>query len=596
MIFMNFPYSAAKNILFNTILLCKIPLITFVLVMIGQQGLQAQMPGPDYFRSPLEIPLRLSGTFAEFRNDHLHSGIDIPAVTGSRVVAVADGYVSRIRLQLAGFGYVIYIDHPNGYTSVYAHLNSFSPELHKYFKEKQIEEQSFELDYYPEPGSLPVKKGQLIAYSGNTGASQGAHLHFEIRATAAEAPMNPLLLGIKVIDPLKPVFKVLRLYATDPCGHFIPTIPPRDLAVVKTANGYRLKSPGVLKVPPFVIFGLQANDIDGSGNRNGLYSVDVLLDSVPKYYSGMNFFTFDEFRSVNSLVDFGLYQKTRRFVQLTRVAACNQLAVFKDAKRHEVFDFSDCKKHKVTIHIKDVQGNTASLSFDVICDSQPIDICSRPKTPNYAETFPCGDINFFERQDVKFYMPKAVLFDTLDMEYRRYRLAKARYSYVHAIHNTATPLNNFCVITIKPDSLPENLRDKACIARVDANGGMSSIGGSYENGWVSASTRKFGNFTVYVDQTPPAITPLPTSRKKKGKKVVSQAFPGLKFKISDNFSGINHYCGYINGKWVLMEFNNKTSVLSYKFENNLQPGQNTFELVVTDKKGNESRYNTVINR
>ncbi|MEI6574731.1 MAG: M23 family metallopeptidase [Bacteroidota bacterium] len=558
--------------------------------------MHAQYSSPDYFRSPLDQPLRLSGTFAEFRNDHLHSGIDIPANQGSRVMAIADGYVARIRLQLAGFGYVIYVNHDNGYTSVYAHLSSFSPELQKYFRGKQISEETFELDYSPEPGSLPVKKGQLIAFSGNTGASQGPHLHFEIRGTAEEAPTNPLLLGIKVIDPIRPVFKILRLYSADPEGHFLSSMAPKDIPVVGSSKGFRLKTSGVLKVPAFVVFGLQANDIGGGGGRNGLYSVVVKLDNVTKYYSGMDFFTFDEFRSVNSLIDFPFYQRSKRFVQLTRVAACNNLAVFKDTKRDAVFDFSDCKKHIVSIDIKDIQGNTASLEFEAICDNPPLMVYPAIQYTGSVQTFPCDQPNFFAKSDVRFFMPKGVLFDTLHMEYKKYRNGKSKYSAVHEIHNTYTPLNNFCVISIKPDSLPQALRDKACLARVEGNG-MSCIGGGFENGWVSASTRKFGSFTVYVDQTPPTISLVGISKKKKGKKkAVAPVTGGLRFKISDNFSGIGTYCAYVNNKFVLMEFNNKNNQLFYKYDENLLAGKNNFELVVTDKKGNESRFQTIIVR
>jgi len=312
----------------------------------------------------------------------------------------------------------------------------------------------------------------------------------------------------------------------------------------------------------------------------------------------MDFFTFDEFRSVNSLVDFQYYQKTRKFVQLTRVAACNQLAVFKDAKRHEVFDFSDCKKHIVTIDIKDIQGNVASLRFEAICDAPAQTTYPMAKSPYFAERIPCNENTTFSKADVRFYMPKGVLFDTLDLEYRRYRTGKSRYSAVHQIHNTYTPLNNFCLISIKPDSLPAYLRDKACIAKVDGNGGMSCLGGSYEDGWVSAPTRKFGTFAVYIDQTPPNITPVTATRKRKGKgkKAVVVSSGILRFKISDNFSGIGSYCGYVNNKWVLMEFNNKTNQLTYKYDSYLLPGKNKFELVVTDKKGNESRYQREIIR
>ncbi|MCX6272838.1 MAG: M23 family metallopeptidase, partial [Bacteroidetes bacterium] len=278
----------------------------------------AQQFPTDYFRPPIDIPLRLTGTFAEFRYDHLHSGVDLPCPMRTPVHAVADGYVFRIRMQAGGFGRALYLKHPNGYTSLYGHLDAFNPTFEKYLKDVQYREKTFELDYYPDSTELPVKKGEIIAFSGNSGISQGPHLHFEIRQSSDESPTNPLLFGYRINDVRKPIVKNLRVYPVYIDGENIPGQTPVNIPMKKAGSDYKPKNPGVIKVPPYVIWGIQASDVDGSGGLNGLYTMDVSMDNDLVYHTGMEQFSWDNFRAVNSLIDFPYYQNTRNFIQLTR--------------------------------------------------------------------------------------------------------------------------------------------------------------------------------------------------------------------------------------------------------------------------------------
>ena len=165
-----------------------IPFLFFISVSMAQNSYPQ-----DYFQSPLEIPLILSGTFAELRSNHFHSGLDIKTQqqSGLKVMAAASGFVSRIKVSHFGYGKALYITHPNGYTTVYAHLQNFNPEIDAYIKHRQYKNESYEIELFPKAGELLVNNGDIVAYSGNTGGSGGPHLHFEIR-NKQEHPMNPM--------------------------------------------------------------------------------------------------------------------------------------------------------------------------------------------------------------------------------------------------------------------------------------------------------------------------------------------------------------------------------------------------------------------
>ncbi len=562
-----------------------------VLFVVSNTGLKAQSFPTDYFGLPLPQIPRVSGTFAEFRYDHFHSGIDFPAPMRTPVYAIADGYISRIRLQSAGFGRALYINHPNGYTSVYAHLDEFIPDYEQFVKDYQYTWHTFELDEYPDTARFPVKKGQVVAFSGNSGSSQGPHLHFEIRQTAGEMPTNPLLFGLKVNDNRKPVIRSLSYYRVRKNGDLLPGSVPVILPVLKTANGYTLKQSAVVNLPPYVIFGIRAQDVDGSGNKNGLYELTVKMDSVLVYHTGMDQFSFDHFRSINSLIDYNHYQKTRQFVQLTRVAPCNAIPLYKTAVNGGIFDFSDGLIHRIAIELSDYQGNTTSLSFQVQCKDPALYPCPpRPAKPDIV--FPCDQSNDFVSDELKLHIPRGVLFDTLELDYAKQAAPAGIYSSVHKVQDGVTPLNDYMVVSVRAKGLPAEYSEKACLVRMTGKGGKTYIGGRYENGWVTALTRKFGSFAIAIDATPPVIKPV-IKKDKKGRVLHPDR---LTFKISDNFSGIGSYCAYLDGEWVLMVFDHKRSTVTYRIDPNLPPGEHHFELIITDKLGNQQVFTRTVKR
>ena len=174
----------------------------------------------DYFRMPVDMAtVRLSGTFGELRSNHFHTGIDISSATGSigqPVFATADGFLDRVKVQESGYGKALYIKHPNGYTTVYAHLDKFSPAVERYVKEVQYKRERFGVDLYPTDGVFQVKKGEQIGNMGNSGSSQGPHLHFEIRRSSNQKALNPLLFGLPILDDVPPAIRNMKVYFLNP--------------------------------------------------------------------------------------------------------------------------------------------------------------------------------------------------------------------------------------------------------------------------------------------------------------------------------------------------------------------------------------------
>ncbi|MBI2281845.1 MAG: M23 family metallopeptidase [Bacteroidetes bacterium] len=286
-------------------------LLIQLLISIGFSQTLEQYP-KDYFRSPLDIPLILSGNFGELRNNHFHSGLDIKTqgVEGLKVYAIADGFVSRVKISPIGYGKIIYITHPNGYTSAYAHLQQFKGELAKEIKRYQYANETFEMDYYPPDTLLKVKKGDIIALSGNSGSSGGPHLHFEIRETVSEYAVNPLLFGFDIKDDVKPVIKSIILFPLNDTSFVNDKKVSQEFTVTGTNGNYQLLTK--LPINVYGQIGVGINTFDqqsGASNQNGVYEVMLFEDNNLICKTELSSFSFDHTRALNSMIDYELYHR-----------------------------------------------------------------------------------------------------------------------------------------------------------------------------------------------------------------------------------------------------------------------------------------------
>lgn len=563
-------------------------LVLFVPVTIAAQDIitSREYPKTD-FRPPLDLPPIISGSFGELRGNHFHSGMDFKTNQreGYPVYAVADGYISRLRVQSVGFGNAVYITHQNGFSTVYGHLQRFNDRISQTIKDYQYRIESFEVDFPLLPIEIPVKKGEIIAWSGNSGSSGGPHLHFEIRDTQTEETINPQIFGLTVPDRVKPIINGLYMYRLN--GQPFSQIIPKQYFQVKGAAGkYTLNQAPVINFSGEIGFGIMAHDKNSaSENSVGVYSIELFVDGQSIYSSVWERFFFHHSRSINSHLDYPAYISAGRRIQKSFVEPGNYLTLYKNLQNNGLINIGDSEIHEVNYVVRDVAGNTSSLSFRI--KNNPASALVAKETGSVT-TFFFDQDNHFETPEFKILAPKGAFYNNLDFNYTVSTKPAGAFSKTHQVHTRVMPINDAVTLWIKPDStLSENLRDKALI--VNSRGG--ALNSSFENGFIKGDTREFGNYYIKLDTVAPRISPVNITE---GKSMANTS--KINFKISDNLSGIRSFRATIDGRWVLVEFDAKRATLWHTFDEGTAPGKHQFQLVVSDVKLNNSTFNVSFTR
>ncbi len=569
----------------------------FFLSILSVFNLFGQHKPDTVFRRPLDIsPVLLSGTFAELRPNHFHSGIDFrtQGTTGHKVYACDNGYVSRISISGGGYGKALYVTHPGGYTTVYAHLDGFNDAIAAYVKQQQYRREQFAVNLFPDSALLPVRRGEVIAFSGNTGGSSGPHLHFEVRETKTEIPLNPLLFEFGVKDNIAPTIRQLAVYPIGKESTVNGSTEKLVLDLERAGKSYRIAGNRKPIIKGKAAFGIETYDqTNGSANRCGPSRIRFWVDSVLIFSQTMNRVSFDEMRYVNSLIDYSYYVNNRVRFNRLYIEPNNRLSIYDRHIERGIVSFPDSAEHKASVVVSDLNGNSARLNFSFL--SVPDRTPSSPPMPDYSKIIAFPDFSkseygkelVFTRPGVKVTIPADALYDIIDLQYGVSRRLKGLYSEVHRIHDAGTPLHKAMTVEIAADSLPERLRDKAAIVQIEPNGRRSYAGGAYRNGAVRTESRLFGDFAVAVDTVPPRITPvnIKNGADRRGAK-------DIRFKIKDDFSGIDTYNGRIDGQWALFEYDAKNDLIFYDFdaERLTKNTKHTLTLQVTDNKGNATEY------
>lgn len=537
-----------------------------------------------YFQAPLNIPLYLAGNFGELRSNHFHSGIDIKTQgrEGFKIYAAADGYVSRIKISPWGYGKTIYIDHPNGLTTVYAHLKSYKGKIADFISAHQYKTESWEMDYYPTDTLLTVKKGDVIALSGNTGGSGGPHLHFEIRETVTEHPLNPLLFGFKIKDNIKPIIKRIAVFPLNDTSFVNNNRTVQYFSVIGSNGQYRLKSTTPIRAYGEIGIGIETIDkLNGVPNRNGIYSIQLFKGDETIYQSEMKKFSFDQSRALNSLIDYPTYLKQKIRFQKSFIEPNNQLSIYTKNKNAGVINFVLKDQINFKYVVTDSYKNQSSISFSIKGS------LSKPKTtPTVHQKvdtlFSYLDSNVYKTKNITIKIPKNALYKSLPFQYSVGDTLAGAITPTYNIHNEYTPLHQPIEISIKVGRLNERLRSKATIVHFDRKKRYYSKGGKWRNNALTIRSKSFGKYTVMLDTIPPKITPLNITPHKN-----MAANSTIEVKIGDNLSGIKSYRGTIDGKWVIMEYEAKKAKLFYTFKD-IPKGKHNFELTLTDGVGNST--------
>ncbi|MAY83635.1 MAG: peptidase M23 [Flavobacteriales bacterium] len=548
----------------------------------------------DYFRSPLDIPLYLSGNFAELRSNHFHAGLDIKTqgFEGQKIYAVADGYISRIKVSPYGYGKAIYVTHPNGYTSVYGHLQKYSDKIAELVKEKQYESERFDVHIFPSPFSIPVKKGEIIAYSGNSGGSAGPHLHFEIRETASEHPVNPLFFGFDIKDDIPPQIYKIAIYPLDDESYINGANKMKYFQAKGSYGKYKIDYPYPILLQGTFGFGIMAVDrMNSTHNKYGLHNLQLYFDEEKVYEQEINEFAFHEGRYINSHVDYAFYALKGLRFQKNFVDPGNRLRIYKSLVNEGKIVINDEQEHTLKYIASDLYGNEATIEFTIEGKKYP----AIPKSSDLSSAkikFLAHDRSHsFIEDEVLVRIPKGLLYDDIYFEYRKEEGTDKTISPIYWLHNRFTPLHSYMTVAIRKEGLPSELKSKALIVSTTNGRNWYAEGGSWKGDQLSVRTRSFGGYAIAIDSTAPSITPV-------------NIYPGanmnkkwsIQFKIDDDLSGIGSYRAEVDGKWILMDYDAKNRLITHYFDGRIGSGEHELVLKVKDERGNLSTYTAKFRR
>ena len=527
--------------------------------------------------SPIDLPLNLSGTFGEFRSSHFHYGLDITTnkKSGYEVYSVDSGSIIRIRVSTSGYGKAVYIDHSNGLTSVYAHLKEFSPKIQEYIKAQQYLNKSYNIQKFFNVGDLVVNKGDLIGYSGNTGGSSGPHLHFEIRDTKSQNPINPLSFKYKYEDIKRPVIR--SLYVFDETNSFKKNNPKRY--PIKKINDSIYESEKVIYNNNIGI-GLEVYDRQSSNNynRNGIYEIRMYLDSILSFSYKMDNINISEsiFRKV--FYDYSLLKTKGIRVQKVYYPPNSKLSFLNHNITKGIFETNDIIEKDVLIEVIDWNNNKSYLNFQI-----------EGMLSNIKEK-PIDGIEIVPDQEYK------IKKNNMEIEFRKNSFFNKVALNIESRNDTLKvdkdiyPLRKPYNIKINKEIEDSILRRQSYIGIINKNGKLSFLRTKINGSSFSANSSILGTYVLSRDSIKPEIKPLNFSLNKDISKQST-----LRVRIYDNISGIKSYEVLINDRWALFEYEPKSNLIFHKIKDGIiKNGENEINIRVLDGVGNETKINSKV--
>lgn len=540
----------------------------------------------DYFRAPLDIPIELSGCFGELRNNHFHSGFDIRTqqIEGLPVFAVADGYISRIKISLVGYGKVIYITHPNGFTTVYGHLQRGTNEIQKYIKDFQYKEKAYEVEMFPKPNELIVTKGQQIAFSGNTGGSGGPHLHFEFRETDTEKILNPMLFGFNkyIKDTKKPSITGLFAYPMDDKSVVNENSSPVSLNLTLQSYGSYLSEK--LKFSGSAGFGINIYDtFDNSYTKYGIYKVELFNNGKSIYSYQFDILAFEELRYINAFIDYERYQTMDQRVQKLFMKNPFPLSIIKPGEKYGIISINNPNLSEIyRIEISDFENNKTCITIPVeysnLVSKNPLKLL---KTNYFVKSK--SDF-IYSKDNIEVFFPAGSFYEDFYMDCES---SKNEFT----VKNNKIPVHSNYTITMKDSLHTESELKQMFVAKIE--GKKQSYVYTNRKGFLFTSkTKELGKFKLSKDSVAPKIQMMDS---------IVDKLPFEKkyfqLKISDDLSGIKTYNGFLNDQWILLEYESKNKKLTHYFDDNIAiEGENKLKVIVSDNVGNSTIFETIINR
>lgn len=529
------------------------------------------------FDPPIRIPLKVSGTFGELRNNHFHAGVDFSSnfKIGDPIYAPADGVVNRIKVSAFGYGKAVYIRHRNGYTTVYGHLSAYSDKIGKYVKEHHYQQQKFEIELFPLAEELPVKKGEIIGYIGNTGGSGGPHLHYEIRDTNTEHIINALAFSLKdkVLDTEHAIINGVFVYPLNNETIINNSSSSFEVALTKSNNSYRGKT---IRANGAIGFGIHTHDTqNGSRGKNGVYQIITYINGVKSFEIVFDEFSFNDSKYINQYIDYKYYKLTGNRIQKLFTTADIPLKLIKTQKNKGQVFVKEHEDINFKIEVLDVHQNKQVIEIPIKYQEYPIPEKPLPK----GKYIDCLKDYIFEEENVSVQWNARTFFEDvyLNIELGQNKIVLHKDEYAVS--------NNINIKIMVPENYPN--KNRTFIGKTDGK----RI--KYFDTWKRGNdfrirTKELGTYELVQDTENPTIRFINDSD-------IFKAEDHLVFEIEDNLAGIGSYEGYLNDNWILFEYDYKTKKLIHKLsDEKFTSGTNVLKLVVTDRVGNSTTFEHTI--
>jgi len=526
---------------------------------------------------PLDIPFSLSGTFGEPRSTHFHLGLDIKTQgkQGWEVKSVAPGYISRIRVSVRGYGKTLYINHPDQTTSVYAHLKKFAPKIEAYLKSNQYEKKSYNIQKFPKRDEFPIDAGEVIGYSGNTGSSSGPHLHFEIRDTKSQKPLNPLLFNLPVKDNQRP--QIQKVYLFYPENNSVTT--PSESVPLQKVNDSTYTSP-IITTSGKIGLGIQMYDRqDLSYSKNGIYKAQLKVNGKIIVQFKFDQLDYSDSKKLFLNVDYPAFKKNKIKIQKMFFQNHHLLTFMKSMHQEGIFHVELGKSYQVKLVIEDFSGNSSHVEIYI----EGVKKKNQNKLLKGKLIEPRLDYQIILNEK-EIYFPRKTFFDNVIIQVEQDEKTLS-------IGPDLFPFNNPYEIKFVFDQ-KDSLKVRQTFIAKKKDQKLFFLPTILKDGLLETKVKEMGVFTLSRDSVPPKIFPSNFSSDQWLSK-----FKYLKLKISDDFSGVKSYSGSINGEWVLFEYEPKSSMLTYDFSDKVfEMAKHNLRLEVEDNVGNKTVYKTTFFR
>ncbi len=552
-------------------------IIIVISLMLGSFSDEHKLPEAN-FLFPMDIAPRVSGSFAELRSNHFHSGIDLSTQgkVGIPVKSMDVGKVSRLKVSATGYGNAIYIAHPNGYTTVYGHLDKYAPKIDSVITAQQYKNQTFEIDYFPDE-TIAVTRGEVIGFSGNSGSSGGPHLHYEIRDTKTEEPVNPFPFQDIIKDDVRPKLMTIRIYPLDDGSTVNGTATAKNYELVFYDGEYHVKGSPKIYASGKVGVGIEMLDyMTGSWTKCGVNKLNMKIDGQDYFGWKLDRFSFDESRYINSHIDYAYKANHGKRFERCFKQPGNHLNIYESTSNDGIIWMDSSKT--VDIQAADASKNVSNLQFVLLQEkSKPGARSTNISKLSYSSN------HTLQNENVRCFIPKGALYEDANITIAA--KADLKNGMIYQVGDKDIPLHKNIRISLPIPGQFKIWKDKVCLASITNAGKKEYAGGQIISDSLVLNTRNFDNYTLVVDTVGPTIT---AHQNIKGRVFYTNST--FAFTINDDFSGINSFNGYLNDKWTLFEYDAKSKKITCPLAKApiKKGGKYQLKLIVKDNCGNQS--------